>query len=193
MLRKLAGKVIGLILILLARTWRIRYVNQKGAFVEGKAAVYLFWHSYMLLLYPLYRFKRVAILVSQSRDGDMAAAALSMRRGYTVVRGSSSKGGFEALLRLTRYLRSGFRVAMAGDGPKGPPGRLKKGGLVLAKRAGVPVVPVEVKVSSCIRLPTWDKTIIPLPFARIEIIYHGSVCDLQHCALEELQWRMGAW
>ncbi|MEJ5338626.1 MAG: lysophospholipid acyltransferase family protein [Aquificaceae bacterium] len=112
-------------------------------------------------------------LVSRFRDGDIAERFL-LSLGYRVVRGSSEegkpqKGGSVGLLRLIKLLRDGNTVAITVDGPKGPYGKAKSGVILLARKTGVPIIPVYVELSWRIRLNTWDRLTIPLPFSRARV------------------------
>ncbi len=112
-------------------------------------------------------------LVSRFRDGDIAEKFL-LSLGYRVVRGSSEegkpqKGGSVGLLRLVKLLREGNTVAITVDGPKGPYGKVKAGVILLAQKTGVPIIPVYVDFEWYIRLKTWDRLIIPIPFSRAKV------------------------
>jgi lysophospholipid acyltransferase (LPLAT)-like uncharacterized protein len=52
---------------------------------------------------------------------------------------------------------------------------VQPGAIYLAQKAGCPIVPVGVSASRGINLPTWDRYLIPLPFARGAIIYGKCV------------------
>jgi lysophospholipid acyltransferase (LPLAT)-like uncharacterized protein len=67
---------------------------------------------------------------------------------------------------MVESLRSGVSGGLIPDAPRGPARRCKAGALVVAQRAGVPIIPTTVAAHPCIRLKSWDCTIIPLPFAR---------------------------
>ncbi len=112
-------------------------------------------------------------LVSRFRDGDIAEKFL-LSLGYRVVRGSSEegkpqKGGSVGLLRLVKVLKEGNTVAITVDGPKGPYGKVKAGVILLAQKTGVPIIPVYVDFEWYIRLKTWDRLIIPIPFSRAKV------------------------
>ncbi|MCX8076038.1 MAG: lysophospholipid acyltransferase family protein [Aquificaceae bacterium] len=112
-------------------------------------------------------------LVSRFRDGDIAERLL-LGLGYKVVRGSSEegkphKGGSTGFLRLVKLLREGHTVAITVDGPKGPYGKAKAGVVVLAQKTGIPIIPVYVDFNWCIRLNTWDRLTIPLPFSKAKV------------------------
>jgi lysophospholipid acyltransferase (LPLAT)-like uncharacterized protein len=157
----------------LAATWRIRVVNRGGADAlrgEGAPLVWAFWHGEMLPLLWQHRDEGVAILVSAHRDGEIIAR-IAHSLGYRTVRGSTSRGGGRALLGLVRELERGGEVAVTPDGPRGPAHQFAPGALVAAQRAGGVIVPVAAHASRAWRLRSWDRFMIPKPFAHVTVAY----------------------
>src|SRR5512145_449625 len=70
----------------------------------GTPVIYAMWHGRILLLPWLYGALRARVLTSRSRDGELVARVVS-RFGLEAVRGSSSRGGAEALRLLARSLK----------------------------------------------------------------------------------------
>jgi lysophospholipid acyltransferase (LPLAT)-like uncharacterized protein len=131
------------------------------------------WHN-RLLAFPLVlrRFfpeRHGAALISASRDGDLLADAVQ-RFGYDVVRGSSSRLGASAILQLTQVLASGRDVVITPDGPRGPAYELGPGIIFLAQKSGASVVPMNLEYSRCWRLGSWDRFIVPPPFAKVRVL-----------------------
>jgi len=91
--------------------------------------------------------------------------------GLGVVRGSSSRGGAEALRALTAAVRAGEDVAVVPDGPRGPRERVQPGVLLLAALTGAPVVPFGFAARPARRLASWDRFMVPLPFARAAVVF----------------------
>jgi lysophospholipid acyltransferase (LPLAT)-like uncharacterized protein len=134
----------------------------------GKPAILASWHGRLLLGVLTFRRYRPLIAVSPSRDGDRIAQIVQ-RLGWDTARGSSSRGGVRALLALVREVSAGRIAAHIVDGPKGPPGVVKPGLMLLAQRSGAPVLPIYVGARPRLRAPSWDRMEIPLPFARIQV------------------------
>lgn len=135
--------------------------------VRGRRpAVGALWHRQVIAAALVFTRIRAAIMVSRSRDGEITARALARTR-VRAVRGSSSRGGREALAELVRLVEHGWRAAFAADGPRGPARTLKMGCIVAAQRAGVPLIPMAAAAHPCILARSWDRTIIPLPGARV--------------------------
>ncbi|UFN49563.1 lysophospholipid acyltransferase family protein [Roseomonas sp. OT10] len=105
------------------------------------------------------------VLVSRSRDGGLIAGLLG-RFGLTTVAGSTSKGGRAAGQSLLRGLRQGAVAVVVPDGPRGPRRRMSEGCLRLAAMADVPIVPCGAQARPLCRTGSWDRMMIPLPFAR---------------------------
>lgn len=156
----------------LCATWRVRYVGRE-AFDEAVAAggaVLAFWHGQQLPIVFLHRDRGFMPIISQSRDGELLARLVS-GLGYEPVRGSSSRGGSEAFAAGLRALAEGRCPGLAVDGPRGPRLEPKHGALTLAARSGRPVLHVTARAARAIRLRSWDRFEIPLPFTRIEVRY----------------------
>jgi lysophospholipid acyltransferase (LPLAT)-like uncharacterized protein len=159
----------------------LRYEIDDRAGVIGKPVdqnyIGALWHN-RLLIFPfvLRRFfsnRRGAALISASRDGDLLADAIT-RFSFDVVRGSSSRLGASAILQLTDVLASGRDVVITPDGPRGPAYELGPGIILLAQKSGSAVLPVNMEYSSCWRLKSWDRFILPRPFSKVRVIIGQS-------------------
>jgi lysophospholipid acyltransferase (LPLAT)-like uncharacterized protein len=163
-----AGPALGaMALRVLASTLRVR--RDEAAVAPLWAArtpmIYAVWHGRILLLPYLYGHRGSHVLASRSRDGELVTRWIR-RFGLDPVRGSSTRGGGEALRVLTRALRAGREVVVVPDGPRGPREVLKPGVIALARLSGAPIVPMAVGASREWRLRSWDEFRIPRPFAR---------------------------
>ena len=163
------------LLKLLGRT--LRYDIDDRAGIVGKPVgenyIGALWHN-RLLIFPLVlrRFvsnREGAALISASRDGDLLSDAIR-RFDYDVVRGSSSKLGATALLQLGDVLAKRGDVVITPDGPRGPVYELGPGIIFLAQKTGASVLPINMEYSSCWRVKSWDRFIIPRPFSRVRVI-----------------------
>ena len=109
-------------------------------------------------------------MASKSSDGEVIARWLESN-GYFAVRGSTNKGGARGIVVLKRYLEAGHPAALTVDGPKGPPRVVQEGIVTLARRAGAWVLPVSAGTSRPRFLRSWDRYLVPLPFARSFVTY----------------------
>jgi len=155
----------------------LRYEIDDRAGVVGKPVsenyIGALWHN-RLLIFPLIlrRFfpqRHGAALISASRDGDLLADAVQ-RFGYDVIRGSSSRLGASAILQLAEVLASGRDVVITPDGPRGPVYELGPGIIFLAQKSGAAVLPMNLEYSHCWRLGSWDRFIVPRPFAKVRVL-----------------------
>jgi lysophospholipid acyltransferase (LPLAT)-like uncharacterized protein len=157
----------------IARTWRFRSVNESAYRAEresGKPVVLALWHGEMLPLLFYHRHRQIAVLVSEHGDGEIIARILASF-GFRLVRGSSSRGAARALIAVDRELEAGFDVGITPDGPRGPRHSVAPGALLAAHRAGVSIVPLAASASAFWQLGSWDRFMIPKPFARVTIAY----------------------
>jgi lysophospholipid acyltransferase (LPLAT)-like uncharacterized protein len=157
----------------IAKTWRIRVVNEAAYLSEraaGRAVVMALWHGEMLPLLYYHRNRQIAVLVSEHGDGEIIARILG-DFGFRLVRGSSSRGAARALIAVDRELAAGFDVGITPDGPRGPRHSVAPGALLAAHRAGVRIVPLAASASAFWQLGSWDRFMIPKPFARVTIAY----------------------
>ena len=163
--------------LLRGRERTLRYEVDDRAGILGKPVtenyVGALWHN-RLLIFPLVlrRFfpnRPGTALISASRDGDLLAEAIR-RFGYDVARGSSSRLGASAILQLTEVLASKRDVVITPDGPRGPVYELGPGIIFLAQKSGASVLPMSLEYSCCWRLGSWDRFIIPKPFAKVRVL-----------------------
>lgn len=160
-------------LSVLARTWRFRVIDERPL-LELRTAhrpfIFSLWHGHLLPLLWHHRGQGVSILISEHRDGELIARTAQWL-GYGLVRGSTTRGGERALLALVRELESGREVAITPDGPRGPARTFAPGALIAAQRSGSPILPAAASADRAWRLSSWDRFIIPKPFARITVAY----------------------
>ena len=158
---------------MLGATWRVRLIGVGPIDQlrhDGQPVALLLWHGQLLPLLFVVRFQSVAALVSTHKDGELIAQT-ARRLGCKLIRGSSSRGADRALLGLVRTLSDGFTIAVTPDGPRGPNRSFAPGALVAAHRAGAPVVAFAVHASRAWYLKSWDKFMIPKPFARLTVVF----------------------
>lgn len=127
--------------------------------------IFVFWHGRLLPLSYIHRNEGVNVLVSTHQDGEYISRVIH-GLGFQTSRGSSTRRGSAAVRDLIAVAASGTDVAITPDGPRGPRERCQPGAVYLAKKLGLPVIPVGLCVRPCRRLRTWDRFMIPLPFAR---------------------------
>lgn len=130
--------------------------------------IYVMWHEYLLLPIGRYASPDFHVLISRSNDGQLLAETCR-RLDISVIRGSTSRGGVEAIRQMLRAGRN-THLALTPDGPRGPRQRVQPGLVYLAARAGLPVVPVGFGLDRPWRLGSWDRFALPRPWGRARCI-----------------------
>jgi lysophospholipid acyltransferase (LPLAT)-like uncharacterized protein len=172
-----AGQVGGRLISGLLSTARFSIENEaawRGLAESGRPFLFMPWHGRLLPLSWLHRRQGIVGLVSRSADGEYIARVLRVW-GYDVVRGSSSRGGDVAFRELVRLIRSGRTIAITPDGPRGPKERIKPGIVQLAQLSGAPILPMAGGADRAWWFESWDRFLVPKPFARIRVAYADPV------------------
>ncbi len=195
----LLAPVLAAAVTLLAATWRIKRIDGhllEEAVADG-AAVLAFWHGEQLMMVPTHARRGFSAMASLSRDGELLARVIA-RLGYGAIRGSSSRGGGEALSKSVALLEGGGCPALAVDGPRGPRMVPHPGALIMAARVGRPIIFGVAHARPALRLGSWDRFEVPPPLASIRIAYGrmeaptSDAPDIIQAAREQLGERMRA-
>jgi len=169
---RLAILLGGALLKVLGRTWRLQIIGRDALASRPEGTdpvVYTLWHGQMLACLYGHRI-RTGVLISEHRDGEIISQIVSMFGAFGI-RGSSSRGGTRALLEAVRVARQGVDIAFTPDGPRGPRYSYAPGPLILAHRAGIPIVTITAHADRMWQLRSWDRFEIPKPFARVTVLY----------------------
>ena len=163
-----------------ARTLRLQVEDPHDVvgFVRNQPVIFAIWHNRLLMLPrvfdPCFPTRQSFGLISASRDGDLIATFIE-RSGYGTIRGSSSRKGMLALRQLVDTLAAGSNVLLTPDGPRGPVYQASQGVIFLAQKSGAPIVPIHMEYTSCWRLKSWDRFVVPRPFAKLRAIFGSPV------------------
>jgi lysophospholipid acyltransferase (LPLAT)-like uncharacterized protein len=176
--QRLAARLIWLFVCGLGATIRFKVDDRSGYFsgTSKERVIFAVWHNRLSLVLKLYgKFvrgpqpdRRLAAIVSASKDGGMLARVLELFQ-VEPVRGSSSRRGAQALRELVAWGERGYDLAITPDGPRGPCYVIRDGVVGASQLTGMTIVPVAFYLNWKIRLKSWDRFQIPLPFARCEI------------------------
>ena len=153
-------------------TFRLKIENDKDwmDFIKNGGVVLLCtWHQqFFSAARPFKKYKTFnpSIMISQSNDGEIVAK-LALHNGWNPVRGSSSKGGMEALREMIKNLKENKLAAHIVDGPKGPSGVVKSGVILLAHATNAVIVPFSVSAEKAWHFNSWDKFLLPKPFSKV--------------------------
>ncbi len=169
-------------------TSRIIWVNRSirdDLEAEGRGFIYAFWHGRQVFLVYLHRGDAIHPLISQSKDGELIAR-VCRSFGLDPVRGSSSRGGTEAVLELKSIVEKGERIGFTPDGPRGPLREVQKGVLFLAQKTGRPIVPVAYGAKKrWVFKSRWDEFLVPKPLNKIAMMYGEPIYVSPSDNLEE--------
>jgi len=152
---------------------------------QGKA-VYATWHQRVIFHARHLAHHDLTVMVSQSRDGEYAVRLLNLF-GHKNVRGSSTRGGPLALKELTQKIKEGGRGGILADGPLGPARVAKIGAVIMAHEAQAPLIPLTWGADRCWIINSWDRFLMPKPFARIVIHYPEPIWISPSADKEELE------
>ena len=143
---------------------------------HSRPVIFCLWHNRLAISMIVHRRhpRKLAALVSASRDGAMLAAVLD-RFGVKQVRGSSSRRGPQALLELTSWAEMGYDLAVTPDGPRGPRYVVQDGVIALAQLTGLPIIPVTCNTRWKLTMKSWDLFQIPLPLSRCELMLNQPI------------------
>jgi lysophospholipid acyltransferase (LPLAT)-like uncharacterized protein len=169
----LLTQLLGLSTALLRATLRVEQLNsQYYAELRARRVPILFagWHGRMFLPIDALRHQGIVTMASKSRDGNLVARWLE-NNGYLVTRGSTSRGGSEALRRMVRLVRLGHSGALTVDGPRGPARVVQSGVLRLARMTEAWILPISFSSTCPLFLRSWDRYLVPKPFSRNVLAY----------------------
>lgn len=164
-----------LLLHLLNLTCRVQIEGRENL-ANRENFIYALWHEFWFLWC-------VCFVRSHRRHAWMQHPAAYMKpihivlqlMGVRVLLGSGGEEGRRAAGQLVELLREGWSTAISPDGPGGPVRILKKGVLHIALESQVPILPVRFTVTRSVRLHSWDRKAVPLPLARIAVVFGEPV------------------
>lgn len=172
-----AARAGAVLVRVLGWTWRVRFLNRDVRDElerRGEQFIYVLWHGQLLPLLWAHRHRNIAVIISEHRDGELIAR-VARSLGFRTVRGSTTRGAARALLAASREVEEGHCLAITVDGPRGPARVVAPGALVIAQRTAAPMLPACAGASRAWRLKSWDRFLIPKPFARVVVAYGAPI------------------
>ncbi len=158
--------------------------NKTKADLKNGNFVAAFWHGKMLIGWHLFRKNNPAAIVSTSKDGELLTRVLKHWK-YDLVRGSSSKGGKEALQILTDKALEGKTIVITPDGPLGPAKKFKAGAVIAAQRAVKPLLLAGIGYGKSVKLKSWDGFEIPYPFSKVYVEFSEPILIERNLSYDE--------
>ncbi|MEZ6142083.1 MAG: lysophospholipid acyltransferase family protein [Zavarzinella sp.] len=160
-------------------------MNDRPYLIGDSRFIYAFWHEYILLPAFYCAHPETSVLVGQHADGELITQIIQ-QFGFSAIRGSSTRGGTVALLKMLRDGHS-RHFAITPDGPRGPRRVCQAGSVYLASRSGIPIVPVGLGGPTLFRAKSWDRFAIPKPFSRWRMVMMPPIAVPPKLGLEELE------
>lgn len=155
----------------LGRTWRWHVEGRShldAVTRGGRPPIMAFWHGRILPGTVFFRDRGIVVMTSENFDGEWIARIIR-RFGYGTARGSTSRGAVRALVQMRRAMQAGRATAFTLDGPRGPARVAQPGAVWLARATGSPIVPFHIEARPAWTVRSWDRALVPLPFARVAL------------------------
>ncbi|MES1929848.1 hypothetical protein SADO_11339 [Salinisphaera dokdonensis CL-ES53] len=196
----LAVPLLRVIVRLLLASCRIRHVagdaDLQRLIDEDRAFLPCCWHQRLsvsvgYLLRAKDRGLRPGFLVSPSRDGELVARVVD-GMGATIIRGSATRTGARAMRDLYGVMKTGVSPIIHPDGPHGPAFEAKPGTLMLAQMTRAALLPMAFSADRYWQIGSWDRLMIPKPFARVVITIGEPLTVNRGDAIERAAETLGA-
>ena len=140
-------------------------------FHEKRMAVIIaFWHGRQLMMPFAYRGTSGHVLVSRHRDGEYIHRILC-HLGFGTVRGSTTRGGTNAVSKLMLLAKTGSDIVVTPDGPQGPRCVAQPGIAYIAQKTGLPIVPLAFGAAKKHVFQSWDRFQLPMPWTRSVFVW----------------------
>ncbi len=159
-----------LLLRALARTWRVRRLGAEQSIDSDRSLTFGLWHENIPTGVALHRRRSLTVMISSHRDGELITRIVE-RLGFRTARGSSSRGGSQALREMLRSAKETRGLVVTPDGPRGPAYSIAPGVLFVAGATGRPLIATGFAASRAWRAGSWDRMILPKPFSKVVIAY----------------------
>ena len=200
--RKIGFAILKPIMVVLVNfiwlTCRVKVVgreNMDEVVIKQRTVIPCYWHQQHLFCawYMLQQIKhgmKVGFLVSPSVDGEIPAQIVSSR-GATVIRGSSTRTGAQALRDMFMIItKDKVSPVTTSDGPTGPIYKFKPGAVMLSQMTKAPMLPIACAAKNAWYFKSWDKFMLPLPFTRVVVAVGEEVYVEKDSDAEVMQLKM---
>jgi lysophospholipid acyltransferase (LPLAT)-like uncharacterized protein len=202
----IGGTLIWAYMSILSHTmrWRVEGLEHARTLWGGPEGwVLACWHSRILLM-PVMQItlrrkwpkppRPASLMVSTSRDGEFTNRAgtwlgLNIIRGSAATKKGKDRRGLLAAREAMEEIKRGGCVVITIDGPVGPPEVVGIGTIKLAQQMSAPIVVYGISANAK-RLSTWDRLLIPKPFARGAIVIPPPIPTSKSMDSEELRRRV---
>ncbi|MBS1720581.1 MAG: lysophospholipid acyltransferase family protein [Armatimonadetes bacterium] len=186
---KVLQKVLHAVVRTLGKTWRVTVEGLDETLQKQGGKILLGWHGRTVVATKAFYKRGYWAIISLSNDGDMQNT-IYQRLGFRTIRGSTGRGGERALVESIRILRQGDVMVLTPDGPRGPSGIVQLGSLMMARKSGAWLVPCGVSAKPAFFFKSWDKHMVPMPFAKCLMIFgppYQIPADADEAKIEEVR------
>jgi len=165
---------------LYSATFRLSVENEDqwiDFLTRGGRVLLCVWHQQFapaIRYFKKYSKYKPGLMISRSTDGAIIAGVAN-RTGWYTIRGSSSHGGRAALHEMIRKMKETGLAAHILDGPRGPAGIAKPGAIALANAADAVLVPFYASADRAWYFKSWDRFMLPKPFARVTLRFGDMI------------------
>jgi lysophospholipid acyltransferase (LPLAT)-like uncharacterized protein len=169
-------------------TMRVRHMRVENM-QRTPQYIIAFWHAHLLMMVKC-RFRTpISVLISQSKDGELIARTMA-HFDVDSTRGSSSRGGTQAMRELLRLARMGINLVFTPDGPRGPARVASDGIVYAAQMTGLPIIPVAFAARKRKLLRSWDRMVVPHPFTEAIFLYGDPIVVPRNAPVEDERLRI---
>lgn len=155
--------------------------------IGDEPTIFACWHGELLMLPYLYFYYRkvphAKVLISSHFDGNLISKTIKYF-GLDTIAGSSNRNAAKALIQGIKALKDGYDIGITPDGPKGPRREVADGIIIMAQKAKVKIVLVNIIPSRYWEFDSWDKFRVPKPFGTLNF-YSSGMLDVSEMDLEE--------
>ncbi len=156
--------------------------------IPAVPTIWLGWHSTNLIasaLHKHYTQRRLIGFMPPGLTGEIMRGRMD-REGFISQRLPNDGTGNPqaALKQMARGLAGNNDVIIAADGPHGPAWKVRPGALWLARLTGRPLMLVGFAARPAIRIPRWDRHLVPLPGARFATVFGTPIHIPRNTPLE---------
>lgn len=160
--------------------FRFKVENEKpwlDHYKQGGKVILCVYHQQFfsaIRYFRTYRHFKPGLMISQSRDGEIIAGVAN-RTGWVTVRGSSTRGGKQALDMMVDHVKENRLAAHIVDGPQGPAFKVKAGIIRMAHESNAVIVPFYIASNNAWYFRSWDKFMLPKPFSKVILRYGDMI------------------
>ncbi len=174
------------------KTSRVEELGYRPDLVRAErgSGVYAIWHDEVFFVAWSFGKYTPDTLASAGDSGEMITRMLQLC-GFNVFRGGSSSSRSRRSAAVVRDMidhmksKEGILYGITTDGSKGPVYRMKKGAATIAVNTGSELFVEKTWCKRYLTLPTWDRTLIPLPFNHVVHVYAGPIVPKPDAATDE--------